>query len=112
MQRSCPETIQSAFLRISTKLKLVMRCKAKYCVCVCPTVCVCVCPTVNVCVCVCYKLRLPEIIGPADATRPNAAYDVISKLGSDASFVFFLFFAFLLAFAFQLLELHVHNDDT
>lgn len=79
----CPETIQSAFfLRISSKIKLGMRCKAK-------KNCVCLCPTVNVCVCVCYKLRLPETIRPADATRPNAAYDVISKLGSDASFVFF-----------------------
>lgn len=106
MQRSCPETIQSAFfVRISNKIKLGMRCKTQ-------KNCVCLCPTVNVCVCVCYKLRLPENIRPADATRPNAAYDVISKLGSDASFVFFRFFAFLLAFAFWLLELHVHNDDT
>lgn len=97
----------SFFLRISSKIKLGMRCKAK-------KNCVCLCPTVNVCVCVwvCYKLRLPETIRPADATRPNAAYDVISKLGSDASFVFLRFFAFLLAFAFWLLELHVHNDDT
>lgn len=52
--------------------------------------CECVCPTVNVYLCVSYKLRLPEIIGPADATRPNAAYDVISKFGSDASLFFSL----------------------
>lgn len=36
----------SFFLRISSKIKLGMRCKAK-------KNCVCLCPTVNVCVCVC-----------------------------------------------------------